>query len=124
MKDYGHKDIIKKCKTLNHFLISHASCFIQISCHQIAPITILADSIPTCKIESEKPPPLFAGEVNRLSGNGHKLMIFYFNRLSTVLEFWFACASIAWDACVRTLFFVYAVISFAISASRMVDSDA
>ena len=51
-------------------------------------------------------------------------MIFYFNRLSTVLEFWFACASIAWDACVRTLFFVYAVISFAISASRMVDSDA
>jgi len=48
----------------------------------------------------------------------------YWSNDSTELEFWFACASMDWAACRRTLFFVYSVISFGMSASRIVLSEA
>ena len=46
------------------------------------------------------------------------------SRLSTPLAFWLAWASMDWADWARTFDFVYSVISFAMSASRMVDSDA
>ena len=48
----------------------------------------------------------------------------YWSRLSTELLLWFACASMDCAACVRMLFFVKEVISFAISASLIVYCDA
>ena len=49
---------------------------------------------------------------------------FYCSKLNTPLEFWLAWASMDWADWARTLLFVYSVISFAMSASRMVDSEA
>ena len=46
------------------------------------------------------------------------------NKLSTLELDWLAWASMAWTACRRMLFLVNSVISLAMSASRMVDSEA
>ena len=48
----------------------------------------------------------------------------YCNKDSTLDAFWLAWDSMDWDAWRRTVFFVYSIISFAMSASRMVLSDA